>query len=341
VHFDKYVKHLKFEKNKIMSKTSKIQSLIQLSQYISLFVILIGLFLGSMYAFDANLFISIPLSFGLVTLLYYFSDIIIAEKMDRKKAGIKIGVKMLWVLFIIVAIPVNILIVHSLNVELHEKTEIQNVGNQKIELLRQLKTDYTTNYEAYLKKKKSQLTTDVYQFEQGLLTIEQVASRNDVSEELINSLDRTSLIAAENSVETALISYDRKKFLRQDTMIFGNTNTYLEQKSQVINGWERFAVNNTLNELDEYLPTTYNKLNVFLQTNANSTLTYNKIIAEQKTLIAQPISLLGKHIGISSLLIVFMTNLLLLAPYLLAPSKVYNPNKKQGTKASQGGVTEH
>jgi hypothetical protein len=261
--------------------------------------------------------------------------------MDRKKSGFKIGVKMLWILFIVVAIPVNILILHSLNVELYEKTEIQNVANQKINLLRQLKADYTANYEAYLKVKKSKLTTDVYQYEQGLLTVEQVASQNNVSQDLINSLDRTSLIAAENSIETALISYDRKKFLRQDTMIFGNTNTYLEQKSQVINGWERFAVNNTLNELDAYLPTTYNKLNVFLQTNANSTLTFNKTVADQQTLIAQPISLLVKHIGISSLLIVFLTNLLLLAPYLLAPSKAFKPRKKQSSKTSSGGVTEH
>ncbi len=325
-----------------MSKTNKIQNLVQLTQYISLFIILIGLFLGSMYAYDANLFVSIPLSFGLVTLLYYFSDFIIAEKMDRKKAGFKIGVKMLWLLFIVSAIPVNVLILHSLNVELHEKTEIQNIANQKINLLRQLKTDYTASYEGYLKVKKSVLTTDLDQLKRGLMTIEQVANKNHVSVEFINSLDKTSLVAAENSVETALISYDRKKFLRQDTMIFGNTNTYLEQKSQVINGWERFAVNNTLNDLDKYLPETYNKLNVFLQTNANSSLTYNKTVAEQKTLIAQPISLLMKHLGISSIIILILTNLLLLAPYFLAPGKVYITGKKQNTKTPQsGGVTEH
>jgi len=260
--------------------------------------------------------------------------------MARKKAGFKIGVKMLWLLFIVSAIPVNILILHSLNVELHEKTEIQNIANQKINLLRQLKTDYTASYEGYLKVKKSILTTDLDRLGKDL-TITQVANRNKVSEQFINSLDRTSLVAIDNSIENALISYDRKKFLRQDTMIFGNTNTYLEQKSQVINGWERFAVNNTLNELDEYLPTTYNKLNVFLQEYAHKTLTYNKIVAEQKTLFAQPISLLIKHIGISSLLIVFLTNLLLLAPYLLAPSKEYKPRKKQSSKTSSGGVTEH
>lgn len=324
-----------------MSKTAKIQSFIQLAQYISLFVILIGLFLGSMYAFDSNLFISIPLSFGLVTLLYYFSDFIIAEKMDRKRAGAKIGVKMLWIIFIIIAIPVNILILHSLNVELYEKTEIQKVANQKIELLRQLKNDYTASYEGYLKVKKTTLATDIYQYEQGIFTIQQVANRNKVSEQLINSLDRTSIVSAENSVETALISYDRKKFLRQDTMIFGNTAAYLAQKSQVINGWGRFAVNNTLNELDEYIPTTYNKLNAFLQEFAYKTLTYNKIVAEQKTLISQPISLFVKHIGFSSLIIIFLTNLLLLAPYFLAPRNVYKPRKKQSNKTSSGGVTEH
>jgi hypothetical protein len=325
-----------------MSKTNKIQNLVQLTQYISLFIILIGLFLGSMYAFDSNLFISIPLSFGLVTLLYYFSDFIIAEKMARKKAGFKIGVKMLWLLFIVSAIPVNILILHSLNVELHEKTEIQNIANQKINLLRQLKNDYTASYEGYLKIKKSNITTDVYQYGQGILSIELVAQKNNVSNELINSLDNTSLIAAENAIETALISYDRKKFLRQDTMIFGNTTIYLEQKSQIINGWERFAINNALNELDEYLPETYNKLNSFLQETAYKTLVYNKSIADQKTLIAQPIPLLLKHLGISSIFILILTNLLLLAPYLLAPSKVYIPGKKVTEKSpGNGGVTEH
>jgi len=330
-----------------MKKTTKIQSFIQLIQYISLFIILIGLFLGSMYVFDSNLFISIPLSFGLVTLLYFFSDIIIAEKMERKKSGFKIGVKMLWALYIVSAIPVNVFILHSLNVELYEKTEIQNIANQKIKLLRQLKNDYTASYEGYLKVKKSNLTTDVYQFGQGILSVEQVAQKNKVSIELINSLDNTSLIAAENAIETALISYDRKKFLRQDTMIFGNTTSYLEQKSQIINGWERFAVNNVLNELDEYLPETYNKLNSFLQENAYKTLVYNKSIADQKTLITQPIPLLIKHVGISSFIILILTNLLLLTPYLLAPSKVYKPRGRRGRitetekTPGNGGVTEH
>jgi hypothetical protein len=71
-------------------------------------------------------------------------------------------------------------------------------------------------------------------------------------------------------------------------------------------------------------------------------LTYNKTVAEQKTLIAQPISLLMKHLGISSIIILILTNLLLLAPYFLAPGKVYITGKKQNTKTPQsGGVTEH
>ncbi|NBW59531.1 MAG: hypothetical protein EBR41_03055, partial [Crocinitomicaceae bacterium] len=78
-----------------MSKTSKIESLIQFTQFVSLFIILVGIFLGSMYIFDANLFLSAIICFGLVVILYYFIDIMIAARMDTKKGGVNFGMKML------------------------------------------------------------------------------------------------------------------------------------------------------------------------------------------------------------------------------------------------------
>ncbi len=319
-----------------MSNTTKIQSLIQLTQYISLFIILIGLFLGSMYAYDANLFISIPVSFGLVILLYYFIDIMIAAKMDRKRDGVKIGIKMLWALFIVVAIPVNMLILHSLNVEISEKAEIQQAANEKIKALRQLKQEYTSKYETYLRDRKTTLRDDIYQYGEGLLPIGDVASKNKVSHEFIESIDHSSLMAAENAIETALISFERKKFLRQDTVIFGNTNVYLAQKEQIINGWERFAINNALNDLDKHIPETFTKLNSFLNDNAQKTLTYNKTVAEKTTLINQPVQLILKHLGFTSLIFILITNLLLLTPYLIAPSIGYgNPKKPISENVTQ------
>jgi hypothetical protein len=313
-----------------MSKTSKIESLIQFTQFVSLFIILVGIFLGSMYIFEANLFLSAIISFGLVAILYYFIDIMIAARMDTKKNGLNLGMKMLWIIFIVTAIPVNLLIMHTFNIEISEKAEIQRIGKAKIETLRKLKVDYRTAYESYLKEKRGSLISDIDMCHAGLLSVPDAARKNNVKEDLINNIDQSSLITITSGVDSSYIKFERMKFLREDTAIFGNTETYLNRKNDIITGWQRFALNEALSDLDKYLPLTYSKLNQFLESKAGKTLVYNKAEAEMKTNINKPMDLLLLRFGIVHLILLILVNALLLTPYFIAPKKVYKAPKKDG-----------
>ena len=283
-----------------MSKTNKIESLIQFTQFASLFIILVGIFLGSMYIFEANLFLSALISFGLVAILYYFIDIMIAARMD------------------------------TFNIEISEKAEIQRIGKEKIETLRKLKVDYQSSYESYLKEKRGQLIADINQSNAGLLSADEVAQKNKVNIELVNQIDKSSLLTITSGVDSSYIRFERQKFLREDTAIFGNTESYLNRKNEIISGWQRFALNEALNDLDKYLPLTHAKLNQFLQSKAGKTLQYNKSEAEMKTNINKPMDLLLLRFGIVHLILLILVNALLLTPYFIAPKKVYKAPKKDG-----------
>lgn len=313
-----------------MSKTNKIESLIQFTQFVSLFIILAGLFLGSMYIFEANLFLSAIISFGLVAILYFFIDIMIAARMDTKKGGVNLGMKLLWMIFIVTAIPVNLLIIHTFNVEISEKSEIQRIGQTKIETLRKLKRDYTTSYESYLKEKRGQLIADINLINAGLLNADLAAQNRDVTIDFINQIDKSSLITITSGVDSSYIRFERMKFLREDTAIFGNTEAYLNRKNDIISGWERFSLNEALNDLDKTLPLTYSKLNSFLEAKAHKTLQYNKIEAEMKTNIDKPFDLLLSRFGITHVFLFILVNALLLTPYFISPKKVYKTVKKDG-----------
>jgi hypothetical protein len=313
-----------------MSKTNKIESLIQFTQFASLFIILVGIFLGSMYIFEANLFLSALISFGLVAILYYFIDIMIAARMDTKKNGLNLGMKVLWIIFIATAIPVNLLIMHTFNIEISEKAEIQRIGKENIETLRKLKVDYQSSYESYLKEKRGQLIADINQSNAGLLSADEVAQKNKVNLEFVNQIDKTSLMTITSGVDSSYIRFERQKFLREDTAIFGNTESYLNRKNEIISGWQRFALNEALNDLDKYLPLTHAKLNQFLQSKAGKTLQYNKSEAEMKTNINKPLDLLLLRFGIVHLILLILVNALLLTPYFIAPKKVYKAPKKDG-----------
>ena len=62
----------------------KIKILIENAQYVCLFIILVGMFIGTMYAHGASIFIAIPLSFGLIFLMNYIIGILIALRKETR-----------------------------------------------------------------------------------------------------------------------------------------------------------------------------------------------------------------------------------------------------------------
>jgi hypothetical protein len=300
-----------------LDSNKKIGELFEIAQMVSLFVILIGLFFGSMFAFDSY-FLSIPVSFGLVIALYKLIQILIDKRMERNRGSSNMGINVLWLLFVVVAIPTNILILHMFNVEFFEKQEIQNVGIKKIDCLDSLHTSYTNSYNGYCIGQKNNLITKL-KFKDFDSTLKIVNQEQFKSILLIQEAER------ENYIDTNIIKPWRQKFELKDSFIFGsNFPQYLIEQRDNINQFKHFKQNKTLNDINLKLQQTRDSIIPFLQNEIGINLSFNNVCIDENSLINSPLILTRKQFGVFTLLIVILTNGLLLLPYFLSPKKVFH-----------------
>jgi hypothetical protein len=319
-----------------MASNSKAESLVEFGLLASLFVILTGLFLGTMYAFDCNLFLSIPVSFGSIFLLYKLLDLLIGLRMETKKNSPHLGKVGLWTFFVLISLPVNLYINHMFNVEIFEKNNIQAAGNQKIACLEELHKQYNASFNAFLTAKRSNLITDIQRVGAGNLSIDQAAQNNKIQTAQIDVIDRSSLITIEAGVDSNIILYEKMKFTRKEAQVFGAFKPFRDSLRGIINGWQRFALNGAMKQLDEKLKLSSDTLGAFLSRYTGKQLTPPGQLCTEASPINQPLTMLQKHLDPSLLMIVFLVNALLLLPYFLAPQKTYH---KPARQADDDGVT--
>jgi hypothetical protein len=312
-----------------MTKSEQRQNqIVTVTQGISLFCVFIGLFVGTLYAFDGNLFIAIPVSLVMLIGMYFFVIQLVAAKMERKRSGFTLGVKMSILLFLIISLPVSYYIVHAVNVEFYEKAKIQEIGLQKIECLRGLKKEYTADYSAYLSNRRQKMIDYLTQYDNKLISASKVTAALEVNEAFVQThIKWHGDITADN-----YIIAEKLRFLRADTAIFGNTAKYLEAQTDIVTSWNRFAINNSLRDLDENLIKTHGELNAFLTENAKG----NKLdpmdaSCSSETNINQPLVLLKEHRSAKHLLLLFLIYFLLLLPYVIAPGRYYAKKSKRNS----------
>ncbi len=300
-----------------LNSNKKIGELFEVAQLASLFVILIGLFFGSMFAFDSY-FISIPVSFGIVILLYKLLEILINKRMERNRENVNMGASALWALFVVCAIPTNILIVHMFNVEFTEKQAIKDVGNNKIACLDSLHSKYTSTYETYLGQIKHDLLTyiDTKNYEKAV--------KIGLDKDDLNFWHKKSDLEIASFIDSFYISPSRNTFIVKDSVVFGsNFQTYIAEQRNNIQQFKHFQQNKTLNDLNFKLEKTRDSIVPFLKEKTKTDLIFNNICIDDNSLISSPLRLFRKQLGLSTLFILLLTNGLLLLPYFLSPKKVY------------------
>lgn len=313
-----------------LDSNKKIGELFEIAQLLSLFIILIGLFFGSMFAFESY-FISIPVSFGLVIFLYKLLEILINKRMERNRASVNLGASALWALFVVCAIPTNILIIHMFNVEFFEKQAIKDVGNNKIACLEDLQRNYGNTYNSFLSTKKNNLIADLTLYNAGSLKKADVINNNSITSEEIDLIDRSTPLNLEMSVDSSIITPIRQKFILKNTAIFGaDFSTYISEQRNNIELFKHFQQNKTLNDLNLKLQKTRDSILPFLQAETGNSITFSNVCLDENSLINSPIRLLAKQLGIFTLIILALTNGLLLLPYFLSPKKVF--------RSSGGGI---
>ena len=206
----------------------KIKILIENAQYVCLFIILVGMFMGSMYAHGASIFIAIPLSFGLIFLMNYIIGILIALRKETRPsaASFNLGKVPWWGLYILVALPINYYTVHMFNVEFSELENTRNLATEKQTFINTLKTNTTGKIEKHFESQSLALYTDYLKIASGTdnataiaarygLTKLRVSSIHGQTEEELQADTREALKPQKNSILKRITPYVE---LNQDTI---------------------------------------------------------------------------------------------------------------------------
>ena len=319
-------------------KENKSEKTIATAQQVSLFILLVGLFLGSLYMFNGGLLLAIPISILLVVAMYYIVWYMVGAKMGKKRSGFSIGDQMLWVFYAVISIPVTFIVLHAFNVEIQERKTIEQQGLAKVKALRDLKNEYVKTYEIYLNQTATNMNYFIPNYLNGSLSASDLKLKINVNDAFISGIDPNNPTASVQSY----IGIERMKFEIADTSLFGDTQKYLNLQEGKIRNFSRLSINFVLSDLDEKLKVSKQSLNLYLAKNAKGKyLEFNIEPYTKATLIAQPLTLLQKQLNPLLLVIVLLINGLMLLPYLMAPSRSYSkPKKSNEKKPSSGGVDE-
>ncbi|MFN5634549.1 MAG: hypothetical protein ACK49D_07740 [Flavobacteriia bacterium] len=312
---------------------AKSEKTIAFAQQTSIFFLFVGVFLGSLYMFDGNLFMAIPTSAILVAGMYYIVWYMVGAKMGKKRGGFSFGERMIWVLYALVSIPVTFIALHAFNVEIQERAIIEQKGIEKLNTLNSLKGEYKKSYELFLDATRTDM---IFQLNRCFVS-EEITS-DDLKRELPNIDDAFLRTVDKNNINesvTVFIDIERMKFVKADTSLFGKTQEYIDlQKGKIIN-FSRLSINGVLTDIDQKLTQSKEALNTYLKENAGGAqLKTNIDSALEPTLIAQPWALFNAQLNPLSFLIIVVIQFLMLIPYFMAPSRTYGTRRKPDNGSS-------
>jgi hypothetical protein len=312
----------------------RITATLQLTQMISLFILLIGLFLGSFYWFEGNLFLATPVSILIVVATYYIMHHLISSRMETKRRGVQLKKFLLWPLYFIITAPAMFVVLHMFNVEINEKEEIVHLGKSKVECVEEIKADFKTAYLAYLAAREVEINDAFTSRENGMLSsdMEMLNKPYNIPQSAIE-LWRNGI--PQNEIVNSWFTLKRDLFRKIEADVLQNATKYLINLESRFDNWDRFELNNSLKQLDEDIERVFSEYDGALKEHANGRRmlpvddNYKKI-----SLLKDPVSMMKKHFGLSSIFLFVILQLLILLPYFLAPKREYNNGKKKNEEGT-------
>ncbi|PWL32670.1 MAG: hypothetical protein DCO96_03745 [Fluviicola sp. XM-24bin1] len=303
---------------------------IQLTQMVSLFVLLIGLFLGSFYWFEGNLFIAGPISFLIIIAIYYVIQHLIGSRMETKRSGLQIKKVLLWPIYFIITAPAMFLVLHMFNVELKEKEEVIKLGKAKIECISGIKVDFKKSYLAYLSAREVEINDAFTNRVNGTLSKDSDMLQAPY---LIpqSAIDQWRSGVPQNDIVNSWFTLKRDFFSKIENDVLQNSKEYLVKMESTFDNWDRFELNQSLVQLDDDILRVFSEYDAALNEHANGR---RMLPVEDKykkrSLLDDPFTLMVKHFGLSTVLIALVVQFLILLPYFLAPKRQYNRDKSKG-----------
>jgi hypothetical protein len=309
-----------------------------MAQGLGLLVTLIGSFVGGIYMFNGEWLYAFPLSLLFVVALYYLVIFFCKEKENRRRKGYPKIFYYLFGAYGLLAMVLSFFVLHFFNVEINEKTEIQDAANRKIETLKGIYSSYDNQYQQFLVALETTMNYELIQLSKDLSKSTTTKARLKQSPYNLDGSDVDRIVNSpniSNQIKTILnsrsLEFDNKKIdvlSKNRTRRVTNFDDYIKNQKKVISSWDRFSIAGTIAELNSRISVDYEALNDYLtsQTDSQYSIALNSDLNQDETLISQPVTLSSKHMGPGSLLFLVFFNILILLPYFLTRGKTFGNN---------------
>jgi hypothetical protein len=306
-------------------------------QGIGVVATLIASFLGLMYILKGDVIISAVVSLVLVVIEFFLIEKFIKSKAEITKNRFSTLSVLLWSIYLILAIPISIFLLHALTVEIYAKPNVQSIANKKIDDLTKMVSAFNTAKEASFESFSVELNNKLTQYaydKKNILKETLKGQPYKMSDEELGNLNK------ENIIETVTFSIDARKIKLVpvvDTVVKTNQK-FLNSYRNVFDKWSHFQINYAFYELDnllkknkETLINGYKKHIVFpMATSFEYTYT------QEETNLTNPLILFGIYKPYLLFFAVLFFHLLILLPYLLTSTAGIYPPRGNG----QGGGIE-
>ena len=266
-------------------------------------------FVGLIYILNGNLWLSGFICLALMIINYVLPERLSFFKSRKTKRPERWQEITILVFYTMIAVSVFVVASHFINIDLFKKDAIKNNGEEKLQMIEQLKTDYTDAIE----HKKNQLNTSASQL---FSDYQLEATKIDSLNKLLSTPGKTSysqadLDAAISSKKNIMgVSLDLDTLLRNN-----NFEDRMAKAKDVFENWRFLKLNYSFNDVDAM----YNQYLTAAKT-IMPDFNHNISIAENINL-TDPINTLSNGGAILLLLsigIMGILNLCILAPYISA-----------------------
>ena len=313
-------------------------------QGIGIVFTLIASFLGLMYILKGDVMISSLISLVIIVIQYFLIEKFIKSKSEITKNKFSVLSIMLWSMFLILAIPISIFLLHALNVEINAKKEIQAVANTKIADLNNMVKAFNTSVDGDHTRLSIELTTQLTIYAQ-----EKDTARRSALAFLLKSkpyfLSATDLdLLDKSNVKPTVDNFIKARLLKfkniVDSIQTSNKN-FVMRYGGVFDAWSRLHINYAFYELDNLLKKNKQTLvNVYKANMDFKGASFDYSYNVEETNMTNPLELFNKHKPFYLFAVIALFYVLILLPYFIEPvSGTYlTPKKGNQDGRKRGGI---
>jgi hypothetical protein len=305
-------------------RTDSLKSFIVLIQALGLLLAIVGSFFGGLYLFNGSILFALPLSLLLVVAMFRLVTYFMKEKQELRRKGYPPMFYVLFCLYGLLGIVLSFLVLHFVNVEFFEKNEIKSNARIKLDGLEKIYQEYNQEYENFCSVLSSDIilrtsTQDLVDANRSVLN---GAPYNLDDNTLKIIFKRPDRVGAINDIKIQPMKDD---FKATELALMSNKNEFFSSSLLVIDEWSRLKIAKVFNDIHRRVANDYLELNNKLISKSSNRvqLITNQQSLLQNSLIDKPFQLAIKHLGLTTVIVLIVFQLLILLPYFLTKGRQY------------------